>query len=172
MNMLSPQALSYLFPGKLSYEVAFSGYADVVPPEPSFFDWEAREESFPHLSMIQRSRRVAAEPASSRATPDPDALDPRTEAILRELERIQETYGVSLEDLEIIMGYSVTLSSLFITRDRRIYLRDFNNLEVRMDHISKALYFLYLRHPEGIRVKDAAALVQDDYVVDVHDCSV
>ena len=80
--------------------------------------------------------------------------DSKTEAILNEIERIQHEYGISLEDLDRILNSSVRLSRITITPQNRIYLSDYGNKEIRMDHLSKAVYFLYLRHPNGIRYKD------------------
>jgi hypothetical protein len=33
----------------------------------------------------------------------------------------------------------------------RIYLTDYNNMEIKMHPLSKAIYLLFLRHPEGIQ---------------------
>lgn len=85
---------------------------------------------------------------------NPDSLDSKTEALLKEIERIQKEYGVSIEDLEILLGYRVTLSRLQITQIGKLYLTEFNNVEVKMDNVSKALYILYLKHPEGIPFKE------------------
>lgn len=46
------------------------------------------------------------------------------------------------------------LSSLLITEDFRIFLPDYNNMEIKMPTLSKALYFFYLRHPEGVLFKE------------------
>ncbi len=42
------------------------------------------------------------------------------------------------------------LSRLRITKDFRIYLPEYFGMEIHMTPLPKALYFLYLRHPEGI----------------------
>ena len=76
-------------------------------------------------------------------------------AVLDEVDRILERYGITVEQLYILLGYRVKLSRLRITPSGRIFLPDFDR-EVRMNQLSKALYFLYLRHPEGIRFKEVA----------------
>ena len=101
------------------------------------------------------ARRFAGE-CSASADSDPDALDPRTEEILAEIRRLQEKYGVSIEELELLLGYTVRLSRLRIMRSGRLFLTDYDGVEVKMPNIAKALYFLYLRHPEGLRYKDVA----------------
>lgn len=46
------------------------------------------------------------------------------------------------------------LSRLVITSDLRIILPDYHNMEIRMEPINKAIFLLFLRHEEGIRIKD------------------
>jgi hypothetical protein len=41
-------------------------------------------------------------------------------------------------------------SKLLIRRNGRMYLTDYGNLEIKMPALEKALYLLFLRHPEGI----------------------
>ena len=43
-----------------------------------------------------------------------------------------------------------------ITKDHRIILPDYNNIEVKMEPLVKAVYFLFLKHPEGIVFKELA----------------
>ena len=45
------------------------------------------------------------------------------------------------------------LSRLVITKDMRIMLPDYNNMEIKMEPINKAVYLLFLKHPEGIVFK-------------------
>ena len=61
--------------------------------------------------------------------------------------------GVSvLEDLRIEAAKS-RLSRLLITKDYRIILLDYDNKEVEMTPVHKAVYLLFLNHPEGIEFK-------------------
>lgn len=46
------------------------------------------------------------------------------------------------------------LSKLVITDDFRLLLSDYDNREIKMPKLSKALYFLYLRHKEGLLFKE------------------
>lgn len=85
-----------------------------------------------------------------------EKLDERAQAIVREIADIQRRYGVSVEELGALLGYTVRISRLAVSLQGRLTLTDFNNTEVRMDPLSKALYLLYLKHPEGIRFKDLA----------------
>jgi len=47
----------------------------------------------------------------------------------------------------------VKLSRLTITKDYSIILSDYSNKEIKMEPLVKAVYLLYLRHPEGIAFK-------------------
>jgi uncharacterized protein (DUF1810 family) len=47
----------------------------------------------------------------------------------------------------------VKLSRLTITKDYRILLTDYEGKEVRMEPLVKAIYLLFLKHPEGIAFK-------------------
>lgn len=61
--------------------------------------------------------------------------------------------GVSvLEELRIEAAKS-RLSRLLITKDYRIILLDYDNKEVEMTPVHKAVYLLFLNHPEGIEFK-------------------
>lgn len=44
-------------------------------------------------------------------------------------------------------------SRLFMSNDYRIFLPDFNQLEIEMTPLPKSLFILFLRHPEGISLK-------------------
>ena len=61
--------------------------------------------------------------------------------------------GVSvLEELRVEAARS-RLSRLLITKDYRIILVDYDNKEVEMSPVHKAVYLLFLNHPEGIEFK-------------------
>ena len=61
--------------------------------------------------------------------------------------------GVSvLEELRIEAAKS-RLSRLLITKDYRIILVDYDKKEVEMTPVHKAVYLLFLNHPEGIEFK-------------------
>ena len=89
-----------------------------------------------------------------RNTTREEAQDPRVQAILDAWEKIEREFGITIEDLQVLLGYQVKLSRLNITTSNRIFLTDFENREVKMDDLTKALYFFFLRHPEGARLKE------------------
>ena len=61
--------------------------------------------------------------------------------------------GVQLHLLRDLIEEQPTLSRLVIDKDFRIILPDYNNLEITMSPLPKAVYLLFLKHPEGIVFK-------------------
>ena len=61
--------------------------------------------------------------------------------------------GVQLYLLNELVEEQPTLSRLVITKDFRIILPDYNNMEITMMPLPKAVYLLFLKHPEGISFK-------------------
>ena len=57
-----------------------------------------------------------------------------------------------LEELRIEAARA-KLSRLQITKDYRFFLVDYNNKEVELQPVHKAVYLLFLAHPEGIEFK-------------------
>lgn len=87
-------------------------------------------------------------------------LDPRTLYILDEVDRLLRENNLTLDELKVIIGYKVKLSRMQITRNGKILLTDFLDnesnqpKEVKMDSLTKMLYFFFLKHPEGVRIKE------------------
>lgn len=61
--------------------------------------------------------------------------------------------GVPFALLEGILHQHDKLSQLFVTKKYKILLPDYNNMEIKMEPLVKAVFFLFLKHPEGIRFK-------------------
>ena len=57
-----------------------------------------------------------------------------------------------LEELRIEAARA-KLSRLLITKDYRFFLVDYNNREIELQPVHKAVYLLFLAHPEGIEFK-------------------
>lgn len=64
--------------------------------------------------------------------------------------------GVNENTIAELTKEEKTLSRLFITSDYRIFLPEYNNAEVKLHPLPKALFILFLRHPEGIVLKEMA----------------
>jgi hypothetical protein len=89
----------------------------------------------------------------------PEEIAAELSQLVRELvaagrnDLLLRSIGVSvLEELRIEAAKS-HLSRLLITKDYRIILVDYNNREVEMTPVHKAVYLLFLNHPEGIEFK-------------------
>ncbi len=77
-----------------------------------------------------------------------DLIDEVKERIVKLRQR-----GVSQFILEQLIHPDDRLSKLVITKDYRILLPDYNNMEIKMEPLAKAVYLLFLKHPEGIMFK-------------------
>ena len=68
---------------------------------------------------------------------------------------LKESNSLSLigDILEEIQGAKKKLSTVFITNDYRIFLKDYGMKEIVMPPLPKSLFILFLRHPEGILFK-------------------
>lgn len=89
----------------------------------------------------------------------PEEIAAELSQLVRELlaagrnDLLLRSIGVSvLEELRIEAAKS-RLSRLLITKDYRIILVDYDNREVEMTPVHKAVYLLFLNHPEGIEFK-------------------
>lgn len=61
--------------------------------------------------------------------------------------------GIAEYLLEQLIHPDNRLSRMVITRDYRILLPDYNGMEIKMEPLVKAVYLLFLHHPEGIAFK-------------------
>lgn len=85
-----------------------------------------------------------------------------TAKVLRELRMTVQRLrleGVSLMAIHEFIDKQEPLSRMVITLDYRILLPDYNDMEIEMGALPKAIYFLFLRYPDGIIYKH----IQDYY---------
>lgn len=85
------------------------------------------------------------------------------ETFVDEIEHIEHTiresisklrgYGVEEAIIQALFLPQQKLSRLVLTKDYRIILPDYDNLEIKMEPLPKAIYILFLRHPEGLMFK-------------------
>ena len=82
--------------------------------------------------------------------------DDETDELVSNLNDIVERLsqkGISEAILMQLVSRPEIVSRLVITRDYRILLPEYNNMEISMTPIVKAVYLLFLHHPEGIIFK-------------------
>lgn len=84
-----------------------------------------------------------------------DELREANEDKLREL-------GLSEQTLRFLLGYAnPKYSRVKVRRNASIILEDYGGREIKMDDKTKALYFLFLRHPEGLCIKDLPEHIEE-----------
>jgi hypothetical protein len=91
------------------------------------------------------------------------ALDPDCNfvnlTLLEDLEvRVQKLRAKGMNEWTFrgLFKTKAQLSRLVVTKDHRILLPDYNDIEIKMEPLVKAVYFLFLKHPEGIVFKELA----------------
>ena len=103
---------------------------------------------FDRLTSAFRSRTEADREECRAQLPEEEV-----EAVMSEVqilvERLRQS-GVGEWALQALFHPTQKLSRLHV-RYGRIFLPDYNNVEIKMPPLSKAIYLLYLRHPEGIK---------------------
>lgn len=85
-----------------------------------------------------------------------DFDDIETKELIRNLKATAdrlEKKGIERYLLELMVRGEKKQSPLHVTKDYRLFLPDYNNMEIKMGTREKALYLLYLNHPEGISFK-------------------
>lgn len=85
-----------------------------------------------------------------------DIREEEVEDILKSLDKTIERLrllGLPLAAIHELIDKRETVSRLYITLDYRIYLPDYNDKEVKMSPLFKAVYFLFLNNPKGIILK-------------------
>ena len=149
IRLLSADAMRYFFPGYSAMESDFHEIRFRIHDSGKVA--HRAEKTHDYLSEDK------AAPATTAAAPAAESecdLDPKTKALLDEIEAIKVKYGITIEELEAVLSYRVKLSHLRITRHKEIILDDFDHREVKMDALTKSIFLLYLKHPEGIRYKE------------------
>lgn len=94
------------------------------------------------------------EPEESAVLPyeEDEPLETLMDNLQSTVRRLQ-LHGISLAALHELIDKQAPLSRMRITADYRIFLPDYNNMEIKMTTLPKALFFLFLRYPEGIVLK-------------------
>ena len=89
----------------------------------------------------------------------PEELAEQMKVIADQLKRagrhdlLLRAIGAPLLEELLIEAAKAKLSRLLITRDYRFFLVDYDHQEVELQPVHKAVYLLFLAHPEGIEFK-------------------
>ena len=163
LGELSPEALEYFFPGlaidDLREPCCLSVRGGIPLTQESDMDCAPISEAscFGEMSIYEEP----AVPCMSADAGPEEVPEELADMVMKELEDIRRRYGVTIGQIEAVLSYKVKLSHLRITCRKEIILDDFDFREVRMDTLTKAVYLLFLRHPEGIRFKELSEHVAE-----------
>lgn len=86
-----------------------------------------------------------------------EAFDEETKYLLKEVEYhidLLRRKGISQVILDKLVKPEQKLSRLVVTKDFRIILSDYGNMEIEMTPLVRAVFILFLKHPEGILFKE------------------
>ena len=81
-----------------------------------------------------------------------DELKQLLKEVRSRMQKLKE-YGVSEQDILSSLHPTQPLLQLIVSRNYRLFLGD-KCKEIHMEPLVKAVYLLFLRHPEGINFKD------------------
>jgi len=88
-----------------------------------------------------------------------------SQKLIKEIEEkviMLEQTGISRAVLFKMLGDDIKLSRMIIDSKYRIYLIDYDYMEIKMTPLVKAVYLLFLNHPEGILFKNL-----EEYKIDL-----
>ena len=81
-----------------------------------------------------------------------ESTDELMEEVRERIAKLRQR-GIAEYLLEQLIHPDDRLSRIVVTSDYRILLPDYNDMEIKMEPLVKAVYLLFLRHPEGIMFK-------------------
>ena len=128
-----------------------------IPSNDPMFSW--LQANLPGFDE-RPAPRPKPTPRPTPPPPDPTTadrgFDKESTVLISEIaERINKlrTKGISIAILHDIIDKDEPVSRLRITKDFRIFLTDYNDKEVVMSLLPKAVFLLFLAHPKGIKFK-------------------
>lgn len=99
--------------------------------------------------MVDRIQGELFEDDTENYAPQRDEVAEILESLENSVKKLR-LQGVTLSAIHEFIDKQEPLSPLVITDDLRIFLPQYNNIEIELSAQRKALYFLFLNHPEGI----------------------
>ena len=99
--------------------------------------------------MVDRIQGELFEDDAENYAPQRDEVAEILESLENSVKKLR-LQGVTLSAIHEFIDKQEPLSPLVITDDLRIFLPQYNNIEIELSAQRKALYFLFLNHPEGI----------------------
>lgn len=99
--------------------------------------------------MVDKIQGELFEDDTENYAPQRDEVAEILESLENSVKKLR-LQGVTLSAIHEFIDKQEPLSPLVITDDLRIFLPQYNNIEIELSAQRKALYFLFLNHPEGI----------------------
>ena len=112
-----------------------------------------------HTALYCKEERLKSKEGSKNYADDQFSWELYDDDVAIIIDEVRERFkklkekGLTEKILFRILKEKPKLSRLVVTKDMRIILPDYNTLEIKMEPINKAVYLLFLRHPEGIIFK-------------------
>ena len=119
----------------------------------AFFEPSGEEQTHSISSSAASQTEILSNGGTSHIQPSASEPEEDVEMMMSEVQMLVERLrnsGVGEIVLHRLFKPTQKLSRIHI-RYGRIFLTDYNNMEIKMPPLSKAIYLLYLRHPEGIK---------------------
>jgi hypothetical protein len=82
-----------------------------------------------------------------------ESINDLMDEIRERVEKLRQR-GIAEHILTELLHPLDKLSQMIITKEYRIFLPDYQSMEIKMEPLIKAVYFLFLKHPEGLMFKD------------------
>ena len=126
-----------------------------------YTDYEERARKDSELKScrsVHESRALYKRKNASRGLAEPETLSEEDEQMLRKIQELVEKLrqrGIKQQLIEQMVRMTVKPSVLQVTDDARLLLTNYDK-EVKMLPIDKLVYIFFLRHPEGVALKDLA----------------
>jgi len=138
-----------LYSDDTQFEQLLTGIAQVPHLDSGIYNSSIVDEIPIRYSRLRENQNI-----NPRDNADRERIDILADEIRQ---RIEEMRLIGMSDFVIKKLISLAEpkpSALQITKDFRIILPDYNNMEISMPTLSKVVYFFYLRHPKGLRFKE------------------
>ena len=105
-----------------------------------------------YLSLQKGSAIIGPEGEEIPQKQNCESIDDLLEDVRVKIAKLRQ-HGIADYILEQLIHPDDRLSHLVVTKDFRILLPDYNNMEIKMEPLVKAVFLLFLKHPEGIVFK-------------------
>lgn len=164
-DFVGPALIHYRHDGKDNPEKYYFSYRPLVPrssvPLPKQFQWYVKNVSFSKYRGVGMTNIGHIEDEDKAdfffhnenfelftASSEMDLIDEIRARVFALRKR-----GLQLHWIQEMLEMPPKLSRLVVDKEFRIFLPDYNNLEITMSPLPKSVYLLFLKHPEGIAFK-------------------